>query len=690
MGNMEHAKETEGIVKVVTNVPEETVATEITTVSEKSKITRFSEKLKEKKHIIVICSIVLIMLFLGISFYSMVITKSAERMIKDVGNPFSGIPMERIAQGEVLSQEFATENDIMIGFSLKYFTYLQQNSGSITVSLTDSKTGKEVFSQVQPLNEIADGDQKTYMFKNTLFCEKGDKFTIKISADNLSSTDKFTLDKNTDKFSFITYCGYHSFIKPVYLISLVGFIAFAGLIYYLVFMRRIKIEKIFVLTMSFFGVIYMFLIPPMSAPDDGSHFNSIYGYSNVLLGKSEHPTQQTMRRVDAEFDDFQMMPSLDIFRLVLKGFFDSADSSEMATSNSVGILKVDTTGTGAPAYLYIPSILGMTLGRLMHLGTIPLYYLTRAFALAFFIVITYYGMKKMPFGKPILFAICILPITIQQSMSYSYDVTINGLSFFYIAYCLYVAFGKQKIKLYDIAILSIVSILLASCKSGTYFLICLLCIIIPRTRFSTLKNYYISICVILTCALGSFLRPLISTLLSSSEKSNSGNFIEWAGESGYTLGMLLENPVETIRIFINTFVTKGDFYLSSTIGFLGWFLIPISAVVTTGFVILLVMSTLYEKNELNTLKIGHKALVVVIILGVVGLAEVGMLLNWTPLSYKFIEGVQGRYFLPILPLFLLLFKTKNVTARNEFYRIPVYSTYILQFFAIGEIIRKIF
>ena len=36
-----------------------------------------------------------------------------------------------------------------------------------------------------------------------------------------------------------------------------------------------------------------------------------------------------------------------------------------------------------------------------------------------------------------------------------------------------------------------------------------------------------------------------------------------------------------------------------------------------------------------------------------------MLLGWTPKGFTYIAGIQGRYFLPILPLILLFFAAQK-------------------------------
>ena len=47
-------------------------------------------------------------------------------------------------------------------------------------------------------------------------------------------------------------------------------------------------------------------------------------------------------------------------------------------------------------------------------------------------------------------------------------------------------------------------------------------------------------------------------------------------------------------------------------------------------------------------------------LGSTGLILLGMLLQWTPMGYVSIEGVQGRYFLPFLPVLLMALKNDTI------------------------------
>ena len=54
-----------------------------------------------------------------------------------------------------------------------------------------------------------------------------------------------------------------------------------------------------------------------------------------------------------------------------------------------------------------------------------------------------------------------------------------------------------------------------------------------------------------------------------------------------------------------------------------------------------------------------------------------MLLAWTSRDAVWIEGVQGRYFLPLLPVFLFSLQSRMLQSRLPFKRLVPYGFVIL-------------
>ena len=93
---------------------------------------------------------------------------------------------------------------------------------------------------------------------------------------------------------------------------------------------------------------------------------------------------------------------------------------------------------------YGPQALGMALVRAMDWGTLPLLYLGRLCNLVFFVFMTWLAMKRLPFGKEVLFGTALLPMTLHLSSSFSYDAMIMGCMFYFTAVCLDLAYEKER------------------------------------------------------------------------------------------------------------------------------------------------------------------------------------------------------------------------------------------------------
>ena len=145
-----------------------------------------------------------------------------------------------------------------------------------------------------------------------------------------------------------------------------------------------------------------------------------------------------------------------------------------------------------------------------------------------------------------------------------------------------------------------------------------------------------------------------------------------------------------LRLLINTLVQKGDFYVTSLLGKeLGWFEIPINLTIIAAFLVLLLLSSLKKQDEPQSIKLGGKLWMAFLCAGVFLIVELGMFTGWTPLGFSTIEGVQGRYFLPILPLLLLLVRNSNLTLQKSIDRPIMYAVFLTQMFAVGSMAQAI-
>lgn len=331
-------------------------------------------------------------------------------------------------------------------------------------------------------------------------------------------------------------------------------------------------------------------------------------------------------------------------------------------------------------YLYLPSSLGITLARILRLGTVPLFYLGRLFNFMFFIFMTYIAIKKIPFGKIILFVVSLYPITMQQAVSFSYDAVINGLAFCFIGYCLNVAYCEKMPTKKDLVMLCLVGVFLAPAKY-IYVGICLLLLLIPKEKFQSRKNKAIYLAVFAISAVALFLAFNLLNIINRLAVQVSG--IE--DMPPYSFDYILKNPLGTLKLIVNTICVKGDFYIAGAIGLLGWFNITLPWVIILGYIILFIFSCWRMKDERQYISTSSKLLITFVIISVFILALLSMMLIWTPNTYPYIEGVQGRYFIPIIPLVGLLCRNSSIVLNKNIDRLIMFSCIILQTYSMLNI-----
>ena len=132
-------------------------------------------------------------------------------------------------------------------------------------------------------------------------------------------------------------------------------------------------------------------------------------------------------------------------------------------------------------------------------------------------------------------------------------------------------------------------------------------------------------------------------------------YVSWAEEAGYSFAQLLGNPKLVLRLFYNTLVWQAEHYHMTMIG--AWLgnvdvVLEVPYLAVCWFTISLLLLTLRKPGEMIRIRGGQRIWVWVTCFGCAAAILFSMLLAWTPVSSRIITGVQGRYFLPILPVFL--------------------------------------
>lgn len=582
---------------------------------------------------------------------------------------------------------------------LVFGTYERENNNILNISFENKDTNEVIEKWQVKASEIVNNEDFRLDFEHAIDLEASSTYLIRIStpdgeAGNSVTAYKTSRDIYRDGRLFLggeeqrgdlkfSLCyGTKTFMKGLYLFVFAGLFVLLALLGYLCFFKKCKIERIFAVTALMLGILYMVVLPPFSAPDEPSHAYTSYYYSNKMMFQqgTDEKGQILVRKGDQLLNRGNIYTTEYVYGVVWDHFF------EMNTENGTEAVA-DAFVLGAPVLTYIPQAIGITLARILHFGCVPLFFMGRLFALLFYILCGYFAIKKIPFGKMVVFFVALLPISIEVAASFSYDSVINGCAFLFIGYTLYLAFDKEKVQIKDWILLALLMAVLAPSKI-VYVFLGLLCILIPKAKAVSKKKYSIGMGIVAAGAIIPLIISRISTIGNYLYRDT--NTVSYAGKPGFTVGGLLSMPMALIRLVYDSFKTSGTDYLNMQLGGkLGWLNLNIPWNIIICFLIILLLSCIMGEKEKLYVN-GRTRAVFISVAGIVIMALMGVfLLTWTPVDSPVIRGVQGRYFTPVLPLLLISMRSRNLTFKKNIDYYLIIGWCVLQFYTIWTVFELI-
>ena len=378
-------------------------------------------------------------------------------------------------------------------------------------------------------------------------------------------------------------------------------------------------------------------MPPGRAPDESSHFFRIYEITN---GKF----------VSDLTEDGNHHGSMQASNIYLVHDFEKNNVKYSDILNELSLYPNDSDQsfiiTSAGNYNpieYTPQIAGMFIGKLLHLPLLICIYLAKLFNCITCIIILYFCIKYIPFLKETIFFIAFLPITMQSMSSLSADGFITVIATALISFIIYANYAmKSRLTKKHIALLSILCLVLSLSKL-VYAILCFLLFAIPKRCFKSQKQKLAIIFAIGGVCFIILLAWIIASSTFGAEVDPSNR------------DTLLHNPLYFISILFRSFSTNFSLYLNGTLGgFLEWFNVSLSPLYLFPSLIIFIMYCYQNREKYHTNKT-IRLLSIAILSTITALMFVAMYTSWTKPGETIIDGVQGRYFLPLLLLIPLSF-----------------------------------
>ena len=470
---------------------------------------------------------------------------------------------------------------------------------------------------------------------------------------------------------------------------------------------KFSIVKIYPVVMLIFGLGYMYVFPAMSAPDEIAHFISAYKISNKMLGKQAtvkdghviiRAQDLWIEDVDGEYTFDKGKSEEEKVLIPEEGSHGKIISSKLEeTSYKVFYAEGNIRGTDnyisfsgqnyekaqslhapvntIPTVYFLPAT-GITAARIMGLNSIYLVLFGRMANLILFILFGTLGIYFMPKFKEFIFLVSLLPTTIELAASYSYDAVMISSMIFFVSYVFFLAHEKKEFDIKDLVIVSLIAGLVLPCKM-VYFPMLLMLFSIPLYKFKFRgkvdgKIKKENIAFFLASAVVVFLSWVFAmylvnrTTVVGYSTSNTSS-LEWAGEESYTIGYVLHNKLKAVKLFYNTLLLQLEYYHKTMFGAYLGHADDVVGIPYIGFLVLnigMIFSVFGEAKE-KQLLVKERVLTGISIFFVIFLVLLSMLIAWTPISSEFIEGVSGRYFIPVLLPLLMICRNNKIAIKDE-------------------------
>ena len=459
-------------------------------------------------------------------------------------------------------------------------------------------------------------------------------------------------------------------------------------------LSHVSAVRFFIVSAVPLGLIYLILMLPWSVPDTGSHILATYRLSNIVMGADQDAEWQ-VRAQDADFFPVEwkegkietpFLPDTeDYARVFLRS---SAGKDESAESD--GRKMVDYFADRKMEYYsilcYLPQVIGFSLGRLLHLGTAGTLYLGRALILIAYMAACARAIRITPVGKGVFASIALLPMCLMLSSSYSYDAMVMISTISFTASILRLCHELDS--RFALAESAIWAFAIGGVKGGGYLILLPLVLILFMTGrrngvtgsgmsgvndkqvneygdydgYDGVNEYtghkaggrqarragFIRAGIILGAGVVSVL--IFDLILPSGSLFQFGE----AGTGRMTASYALFHPLRYLNMLLGAFLVNADSLTLNMAGTrLSWLEYTIPAVCIAGLLGVTAVWAVFERDQLRFNGRDKKIFLAVILLEL--LLTPAMLLSWTPVGSKWIIGLQGRYFLPVLPLIYFVF-----------------------------------
>ena len=332
---------------------------------------------------------------------------------------------------------------------------------------------------------------------------------------------------------------------------------------------RARPEGIFLVVALAWGLLQVFIVPPLQVPDEGDHWFRAWALTDGQLtadreGRLELPGAfaNAVGFYTGAISDTRVLPTSLVGLPGFTGYEDLFNGDGSSSSVTV----VSRVGSYGPVG-YLPQAAGIGLGRLVGASPLVCFYLARMANLLAAIALLFFAIRLAPFGKQLFVLIALLPMTMFELASVSCDaLTISGAIFF-IALVLWAA-SHPTLRRGDVALVIVAAAILLNVKPG-YGALVLLVLLLRPAQLGGLARYVAFVGANVLVVLGVSAITYLATGAAARAQTAAG--------TGAQLAFVLGQPLGFAETLWSNLQNNLLTWTLQSIGVLGWFTVALPA-----------------------------------------------------------------------------------------------------------------
>ena len=403
------------------------------------------------------------------------------------------------------------------------------------------------------------------------------------------------------------------------------------------------------------GHAFVFGTPPFQAPDETIHFYRAYAVSEGNLG-----ARRTAEGLGAD-----LPASVQEIGTELRGDLPFRPGLKMSPEKIFRGLRVPleperrrftdyrTSALFTPVP-YLPQAAGIALARWLGAPTLVLLYAARLANLLAATFLIGIALRRLPSYSWLLTMVALTPMALFLRASASADALATAMAFLLAATAAKLAWGEEERAGWrDVAVLIAGSAAVCLSKP-VYVPLAFLVLLIPAARLPRRGAVLLLHAAVIA---GAFTLALATAgAVDVSVRPDA------PVDADRQIADALADPVRVAGILAEDYLLRGRRYAAQVVGQLGWLDVNLPKPLLGGYLFLLGLLALVDTRRSVLVSLPQRVLLILMALATMALVSASQYASWTPYGADHVEGVQGRYFLPLMPAAAWILHTRRFPA----------------------------